>query len=138
MNNYAVLGYDFISPTTFGANFGIAAACLAVFLKTRNKDMKLVSGSASVSALIGGVTEPGIYGVLMKNRKIFIGMCVVNGISGIIAAVAGCIRTAQVPVNLLTIPALFAMAGPAIVASMTFSFVVVFLLTYFFLYKDEV
>lgn len=138
MNNYSVLGYDYISPTTFGANFGIAAACLAVFLKTRNKDMKLVSGSASVSALIGGITEPGIYGVLMKNRKIFIGMCIINGVSGIIAAVTGCIRTAQVPVNLLTIPALFAMAGPAIVVSITFSFVVVFLLTYFFLYKDEV
>ena len=138
LNNYSVLGYDYISPATFGANFGIAAACLAVFLKTKNKDMKLVSGSASISALIGGVTEPGIYGVLMKNRKIFIGMCIINGLSGIIAAVTGCIRTAQVPVNLLTIPALFAMAGPAIVVSITFSFVVVFLLTYFFLYKDEV
>ncbi len=138
LNNYSVLGYDYIAPATFGANFGIAAACLAVFLKTRNKDMKLVSGSASISALIGGVTEPGIYGVLMKNRKIFIGMAVINGLSGIIAAVAGCVRTAQVPVNLLTIPALYAMAGPAIVISITFSFVMVFVVTYFFTYKNDV
>jgi PTS system beta-glucosides-specific IIC component len=137
MNNYSVLGYDYIMPPTFGANFGIAAACLAVFLKTRNKELKLVSGSASISALIGGVTEPGIYGVLMKNRKIFISMCLVNGISGIIAAVAGSIRTAQVPVNILTVPALFAMSGPAIVVAMAVSFVGVFLVTYLFAYKNE-
>ncbi len=137
MNNYSVLGYDYIMPPTFGANFGIAAACLAVFLKTRNKDLKLISGSASISALIGGVTEPGIYGVLLKNKRIFIGMCLINGISGIIAAVTGSIRTTQVPVNVLTIPALYAMSGPAIVISMVFSFVGVFLLTYLFTYKND-
>jgi PTS system beta-glucosides-specific IIC component len=137
INNYSVLGYDYIMPPTFGANFGIAAACLAVFLKTRNKDLKLVSGSASISALIGGVTEPGIYGVLMKNKRIFICMCVVNGLSGIIAAVTGSIRTAQVPVNVLTIPALYAMSGPGIVVAMLVSFVGVFLVTYLFAYKNE-
>lgn len=137
MNNYSVLGYDYIMPPTFGANFGIAAACLAVFLKTRNKDLKLISGSASISALIGGVTEPGIYGVLLKNKRIFIGMCLINGISGIIAAVTGSIRTTQVPVNVLTIPALYAMSGPAIVISMVVSFVGVFLLTYLFTYKND-
>lgn len=137
INNYSVLGYDYIMPPTFGANFGIAAACLAVFLKTRNKDLKLVSGSASISALIGGVTEPGIYGVLMKNKRIFICMCVINGLSGIIAAVTGSIRTAQVPVNVLTIPALYAMSGPGIVIAMAVSFVGVFLVTYLFAYKNE-
>lgn len=137
MNNYSVLGYDYIMPPTFGANFGIAAACLAVFLKTRDKDLKLVSGSASISALIGGVTEPGIYGVLMKNKRIFICMCVVNGLSGIIAAVTGSIRTAQVPINVLTMPALYAMSGPAIIISMVVSFVGVFLVTYLFAYKNE-
>lgn len=137
INNYSVLGYDYIMPPTFGANFGIAAACLAVFLKTRNKDLKLVSGSASISALIGGVTEPGIYGVLMKNKRIFICMCVVNGLSGIIAAVTGSIRTAQVPVNVLTVPALYAMSGPGIVVAMAVSFVGVFLVTYLFAYKNE-
>lgn len=137
MNNYSVLGFDYIMPPTFGANFGIAAACLAVFLKTKNKDLKLVAGSASVSALIGGVTEPGIYGVLMKNRRIFICMCAVNGIAGIIAAVTGSIRTAQVPVNILTIPALYAMSGVSIVIAMAVSFVGVFLVTYLFAYKNE-
>lgn len=137
MNNYSVLGFDYIMPPTFGANFGIAAACLAVFLKTKNKDLKSVSGSASISAFLGGVTEPGIYGVLMKNRRIFIGMCLVNGISGIIAAVTGSIRTAQVPVNVLTIPALYAMSGVSIVIAMAVSFVGVFLVTYLFTYKND-
>ncbi|MFR3728061.1 PTS transporter subunit EIIC [Lacrimispora sp.] len=137
MNNYSVLGFDYIMPPTFGANFGIAAACLAVFLKTKNKDLKLVAGSASISALIGGVTEPGIYGVLMKNRRIFICMCAVNGIGGIIAAVTGSIRTSQVPVNILTIPALYAMSGVSIVIAMAVSFVGVFLLTYLFAYKND-
>ena len=73
----------------------------------------------------------------MKSKRIFICMCVVNGLSGIIAAVTGSIRTAQVPVNVLTIPALYAMSGPGIVVAMLVSFVGVFLVTYLFAYKNE-
>ena len=55
LNNLAVLGYDYLLPLTVGCNFGIAAACLAVFLKTKNKELKEIAGPDVISALIGGV-----------------------------------------------------------------------------------
>ena len=47
---------------------GIAAACLAVFLKTKNKELKEIAGPDVISALIGGVTEPAVYGVLLNSK----------------------------------------------------------------------
>lgn len=136
MNNHATLGYDMILPLTVGCNFGIAAACLAVFLRTRNSQMKQVSGSATVSALIGGITEPGVYGVLMKYKKIFAAMCLFNGIGGIIGGVTHMTRDSMISVNLLTVPAIAALYGPQSLACIGISMVGTFLVTYLFLYKD--
>ena len=111
MNNHATLGYDMILPLTVGCNFGIAAACLAVFLRTRNREMKQVAGSATISALIGGITEPGVYGVLIKYKKIFAAMCLFNGIGGIIGGLAHMTRDSMISVNLLTLPAVAAVYG---------------------------
>lgn len=137
MNNYAVLGYDYILPLTVGANFGIAAACIAVFLKTKNNELKQVSGSASISALIGGVTEPAVYGVLLKYKKPFMLVCLINGIGGAICAVAGTTRTAQVSVSLLTIPAIYAMSGIYAIIAIMVSFIGSFLIVYLFGYSDK-
>lgn len=137
MNNYAVLGYDYILPITVGANFGIAAACIAVFLKTKNNELKQVSGAASISALIGGVTEPGVYGVLLKNKRTFTLVCLINGIGGAICAVAGVTRTAQVSVSLLTIPAIYAMCGIYAIIAMAISFFGALVVTYLFGYSDK-
>jgi PTS system beta-glucosides-specific IIC component len=136
MNNHATLGYDMILPLTVGCNFGIAAACIAVFLRTRNRDMKQVSGSAAISALIGGITEPGVYGVLMKYKKIFAAMCLFNGIGGIIGGIAHMTRDSMISVNLLTVPAIAALYGPVSLVCIGISMVGTFLVTYLFLYKD--
>ena len=137
LSNMAVLGYDYILPLTVGCNFGIAAACLAVFVKTRDKDLKGVSGSAFISAFIGGVTEPGVYGVLLKYKIPMIIMCLVNGIGGAICAIFHVTRDVQVAVNALTIPAIWAVYGPWGVVAIAISFVGTFLLTYLFGYSDK-
>ncbi|MGX8706189.1 MAG: PTS transporter subunit EIIC [bacterium] len=137
LSNMAVLGYDYILPLTVGCNFGIAAACLAVFLKTRDRDLKSVSGSAFISAFIGGVTEPGVYGVLLKYKVPMIIMCLVNGIGGAICAIFHVTRDVQVAVNALTIPAIWAVYGPWGVVAIAISFVGTFLLTYLFGYSDK-
>ena len=136
LNNLAVLGYDYILPLTVGCNFGIAAGCLAVFFKTKNRDLKETSGTAFVSALIGGVTEPGVYGVLLKYKIPMIIMCLVNGIGGAICAVAHVMRDVQISVNLLTIPAIWVVYGPAAIVAIAISFVGTFVLTFLFGYSD--
>lgn len=136
MNNHATLGYDMILPLTVGCNFGIAFACLAVFLRTRNREMKQVSGSSFVSALVGGITEPGVYGVLLKYKKIFAAMCLFNGIGGIIGGIAHMTRDSMISVNVLTLPAVAAVYGPISLVCIGVSVVGTFLATYLFLYRD--
>lgn len=138
MNNHATLGYDMILPLTVGCNFGIAAACFAVFLRTRNSQMKEVSGSAAVSALVGGVTEPGVYGVLLKYKKIFGAVCLFNGIGGIIGGITHMTRASMISVNLLTLPAVVALYGPQSIACIAISMVGSFAAAYFVLFKDVV
>lgn len=137
LNNMAVLGYDYILPLTVGCNFGIAAGCLAVFFKTRNRDLKETSGTAFVSALIGGVTEPGVYGVLLKYKLPMIIMCLVNGIGGAICAIFHVTRDVQISVNLLTVPAIWVVYGPAAIVAIAISFVGTFVLTFIFGYSDK-
>ena len=48
-----------------------AGTTLGVFLKTKNKDLKQLSGSAAISAVLAGIAEPGIYGITLKYRKPF-------------------------------------------------------------------
>lgn len=130
MNNYAVLGYDYILPLTVGTNFGIAAATFAVFLRTRDKKLKELSGTSALSAFIGGVTEPAIYGVLLARKKVFAAMCIINGIGGALCAVMHVTRDVQISVNALTLPAIYAVYGPwgivAIVISIVGAFAAAF------------
>lgn len=137
MNNYATMGYDFIMPLTVGCNFGIAAACIAVFIKTKNHGLKETAGSAAVSALIGGVTEPGVYGVLLRFKKPMVIVCLVNGIGGAICAIFHVVRDAQISVNLLTMPAIYAVYGIWGIVAIVVSFIGSFILTMMFGYSDS-
>ncbi|MBN1468678.1 MAG: PTS transporter subunit EIIC [Fusobacteriaceae bacterium] len=136
MNNYAVLGYDNLLPLTVGCNFGIAAACFAIFLKTHNKELKETAAPATISALIGGVTEPAIYGVLLKFKLPFIIVCIANGIGGAICGFFHVTRTAQMTVNVLTLPAVYAMYGQWAIVSVAISTIVSFALVFMFVNKE--
>lgn len=138
MNNFANLGYDWMSPLSFGCTYAIAGACFAVFLKTRNKRLKEIAGPNTVVALLAGVTEPAIYGVVLKYKKPFIISCISSGLCSIFISVAGFQRIAMVGLNLFSIPALAMFPGgwsvPCVVVC---SFVLAFVLTYIWGFKDS-
>ncbi len=132
MNNYATLGYDNLLPLTVGCNFGIAAATFALFLKMKNNEDKETAGAATVSALIGGVTEPAIYGVLMKYKRPFLFVCLANGIGGAICGVFHVTRSANISVNILTLPAVWAEYGSWALVAVGIAMIVSFVSVYFF------
>lgn len=137
LNNMMTLGYDTILPLTVGCNFGIAAACLAVFLKTKDRELKETAGPSVISALIGGVTEPAVYGVLLRFKTPMIIVCLVNGIGGAICATFHVVRDTQMAVNLLTIPAIYAVYGPWAIVAIVLSFVGSFALTWLIGFNDK-
>ena len=65
-----------------------AAACLGVFLKSRNKDNKNVALSAGITGIFG-ITEPAIYGVTLRLKKPFIAGCIGGGVGAIIISLFG-------------------------------------------------
>ena len=137
LNNMMTLGYDNILPLTVGCNFGIAAATLAVFLKTHNNELKENAGPSVISALIGGVTEPAVYGVLLRFKKPMVIVCLVNGIGGALCAAFHVVRDTQISVNLLTMPAIYAVYGPWGIVAIVLSFVGSFILTWLFGFSDK-
>lgn len=65
-----------------------AAACLGVFLKSRNKENKNVALSAGITGVFG-ITEPAIYGVTLRLKKPFIAGCIGGGIGAVIISLFG-------------------------------------------------
>ncbi|MFS0657090.1 beta-glucoside-specific PTS transporter subunit IIABC [Bacillus sp. 179-C3.3 HS] len=79
-------GSDLIVPlaaASIAAQMGIA---LGVFFKTKNKDMKALSGSTFLSAILSGITEPILYGIILRHRKTMIYMIVAGAIGGALIA----------------------------------------------------
>ncbi len=117
INNIATLGYDIILPITVGTNYAVGAVCLAIFLKTKNATVKETSLECLASAWLGGITEPAIYGLLLKYKKPFAVMAVSCGVCGAFAAGFGMHQAALITTSVITLPAVYAMCGlPEIIA----------------------
>ncbi|MFR2124827.1 MAG: PTS transporter subunit EIIC [Faecalibacterium sp.] len=108
-----------------------------MFLKSKKKNVKQVAGPASITALIGGVTEPAIYGILLKYKKPLIMVCIANAVGGAICGAFNVTRNVQMSVNLLTLPAIWAVYGPWAIVAIAVVCVLVFALVWLFGYKDE-
>ncbi len=83
IQNVVTMGYDTMSPIIGPSNFSIPGATLGVFLKTKNKSLKNVAASATVSGILGGITEPGIYGVCLPYKKPFYAAMIGGTVGGI-------------------------------------------------------
>ncbi|TDQ37129.1 PTS transporter subunit EIIC [Aureibacillus halotolerans] len=88
LQNFVDNGYDMLMPMMFMANMAICGATLAVFFKTKDKKEKSVILSAAISALLG-ITEPALFGVLIKNRRAFIACTVGSMAASIFIALFG-------------------------------------------------
>lgn len=82
-------GYSLLSGPLFAAVLAQAGAGLAVFFKTRNKELKEVAGPATISGFAAGITEPLIYGVTLRLKKPFIYAVIGGAVGGAIAAAGG-------------------------------------------------
>lgn len=125
-------GYgDFIFVVASMANVAQGAATFGVFALTKNKKMKGLSSSATVSALLG-ITEPALFGVNLKYRFPF--FCALIG-SGVAAAIAGFMHVIAVSLGsagFLGFLSINAKSIPAYLLCEVISFVVAFTLTYLY------
>lgn len=88
LNNLSNQGFDatfFASYLAF--HFALAGSGLAVFFKVKNKEMKNVSFMGSLTTLLGGITEPLLFGVHLKLKKPLIGTVIGGAIAGAYAGI---------------------------------------------------
>lgn len=69
------------------SNFAVWAMAFGAFLRLKNKDEKSAALGCFISGLLGGVTEPSLYGIGMKYPRAFIGMVAGGITTGLICAI---------------------------------------------------
>ena len=88
----------FVSPAALAASFAVAGMSLGAALRIKNKEQKGLSIGYLVANLIGGVTEPGLYGVGMRYKRPFIGMLIGGFAGGLYGGITGVTAYAMIPV----------------------------------------
>ncbi|VEJ57958.1 PTS transporter subunit EIIC [Arachnia propionica] len=111
------LGYDFIQGPMGVWNFacfGATAAVLILAFRDKDATMKQTASGALIAGLFGGISEPSLYGIHLRFKRIYPRMligCLVGGITiGLLStfftegAIRGVITNAFAFTSLLTIP----------------------------------
>lgn len=134
--NIQNLGYDFIQGPMGAWNFACFGATAGVlFLSIRDKDvqMRQTATGALAAGLLGGISEPSLYGIHLRFKRIYPRILIGCFVGGLIIGIGGGLHTsAFVFTSLLTIPAFsnIPLYVTAIAASFIVSMVLVITLDY--------
>ena len=137
--NIASTGSDFIQGPMGAWNFacfGATAGVLFLSIRDRATDMRQTASGALAAGLFGGISEPSLYGIHLRFKRIYPLMltgCVVGGL--VIGIGGGATTNTFVFTSLLTIPVFTPMAvyGLGVAAA----FFTAFLMVVFFDYRTK-
>ncbi|MDY5129230.1 PTS transporter subunit EIIC [Actinotignum urinale] len=112
--NIQTLGYDFIQGPMGAWNFacfGATAGVLVIAIRDKEKTMRQTATGALAAGLLGGISEPSLYGIHLRYKRIYPRMitgCLAGGITigvlSMISGSAGLQTNAFVFTSILTIP----------------------------------
>lgn len=106
--NINTLGYDFIQGpmgTWNFACFGATAGVLLLSIRHRERVMRQTATGALAAGLFGGISEPSLYGIHLRFKRIYPRMLVGCLIGGITIGLLGGVNTGAFAfTSLLTIP----------------------------------
>ena len=137
--NIAATGSDFIQGPMGAWNFacfGATAGVLFLSIRDRDTDMRQTASGALAAGLFGGISEPSLYGIHLRFKRIYPLMltgCVVGGL--VIGIGGGATTTTFVFTSLLTIPVFSPMAVYAL--GVAAAFVTAFLMVVLFDYRTK-
>ncbi|MFF1528564.1 glucose PTS transporter subunit IIA [Cellulomonas sp. NPDC058312] len=106
--NLNTLGYDFIQGPMGAWNFacfGATAGVLVLAVRDKDTQMRQTATGALAAGLLGGISEPSLYGIHLRFKRIYPRMLVGCLVGGLIIGLLGGVDTqAFAFTSLLTIP----------------------------------
>jgi PTS system beta-glucosides-specific IIC component len=106
--NIQTLGYDFIQGPMGSWNFacfGATAGVLVLSMRDKDVQMRQTATGALAAGLLGGISEPSLYGIHLRFKRIYPRMLVGCLVGGLITGFGGGVTTGAFAfTSLLTIP----------------------------------
>jgi len=130
------VGGDPIEAMAAAAVFAQIGVAFGIFLKAKkNKTLRTLAGSTSLTGLLAGVTEPIVYGLILRYKRVIPIVVIAGAIGGAINGHFGVKMTAYVFHNIFAIP----VYTPTVVyvISIACSFAVAAVLTVMFGYESK-
>ena len=87
--NLNTLGHDSVLAATVGHGFALGAVIFAMYLRNKDERFRGIALPAMISAFFFGVTEPGIYGIALPNKRAFVVACLSSAVGGAIVGMTG-------------------------------------------------
>ena len=107
INNLQTLGTDFIQSPMGAYNFAVFGAVTGVAVRaSRNKELRQTAVGASMSGLLGGISEPSLYGVVLRYKRVIPLILVPAVAGGATISLLGVKSHAFAFTSLLSIPAM--------------------------------
>ncbi|EKS4343425.1 PTS glucose transporter subunit IIA [Clostridium botulinum] len=105
IQNLSVLGGDPIEGAAVAAVFAQIGIALGLFLKSKkHSKLKTLSGSTAITGLLAGVTEPIVYGIILRYKKTIPILAISGAIGGGICGAFGVTMNAYVFHNVFSMP----------------------------------
>jgi PTS system beta-glucosides-specific IIC component len=105
INNIATNGIDYICPLTFACNFAVIGVAAGVFFKARDKELKGFALSGVVTIVLSAIIEPTLFGLLVKNKKLFLAQIIAGAAGGAYLGLMHVATSAFVFGSVVTFPA---------------------------------
>ncbi len=103
MENLNQFGYDFLLPMNTMGTLALFGVCMGVMVRAKKSENKSVGASTAISSFIG-ITEPGIYGILLKFKNALLAVMIAGAAGGAIVGAFGGRATAYVNSCILSLP----------------------------------
>lgn len=80
-------GYEYGLAVGGMGNYALLGICLAILLISKDKEQRATAGSAAFVNALSGITEPGLYGIVLKDKRYLLALIVGGGSGGLICGI---------------------------------------------------
>ncbi|MCO6542534.1 MAG: PTS glucose transporter subunit IIA [Lactobacillus sp.] len=130
---------NIMGPGQLASNLSQAGAAMAIFIREKNRNAKEIALSACITAF-SGITEPALYGVTLKYKRVLTCVMASGGIAGLYAGLTGVVRYSFGAPGIFTLPTFIGSSPKNITNACITAFLAIFLsfiFTYFFAVVDK-